>query len=284
MAAGLLPTGGARLDGRVALVTGGGQGLGQATARLLARVGAKVAVTGRTAAKLDATAAGIRAAGGVAVAVVAEVGDSQAVARSVDEATRALGPVDLLVNNAAVITPIGEPWEVDPEAWWRAFEINVGGPYLYARAVLPAMLERKGGRIVNVASNAVDLAHPRGSAYADSKAALVHWTTSLAAAVEAHGLAVFAIDPGTMPANTGMNRYLAESPEGQRYYPRFRNMAEVGGGEPPERAAQLILTLATGQADALTGRFISIHDRPDDLLAHAEAIRREGRYTLRIRR
>ena len=132
--------------------------------------------------------------------------------------------------------------------------------------------------------NAVNLAHPRGSAYANSKAALVHWTTSLAAAVEEHGIAVFAVDPGTMPATAGMNRYLAESPEGHRYYPNFRKLLEEGGGVPPERAAGLVLALATGRADALTVRFISVHDDLDDLVAHAEGIRRDDRYTLRIRR
>ena len=267
MAADPLPIGADRFDGRVALVAGGGQGLGQVTAQLLARAGAA-----------------IRAAGGTAIAIVAEASDPRSVARSVEEATRALGPADLRVNNAAVITPIGEPWDVAPEAWWRTFEINLRGPYLHARAVLPAMLERRGGRIVNAASTAVDFAHPRGSAYANSKAALVHWTTSLAAAVEERGLAVFAIAPGTMPATTGLNRYVAESPEGRRFYPVFRKLLEEGGGAPPKRAAGLPLAMATGKADALHRLFIHIRDDLDDLLARAEAIRREDRCTLRIRR
>jgi NAD(P)-dependent dehydrogenase (short-subunit alcohol dehydrogenase family) len=157
----------------------------------------------------------------------------------VADTEREVGPVDLLVNSAATITPAGPPWEVDPDEWWRSVEINLRGPLLCARAVLPGMLARRRGRVVNVISNAVNGAHPYASAYAASKSALAHFTRSLAAAAEAHGVRAFAVDPGTMTTETGMQRILRDSREGQRYYPGFqRHHAEVRQASPRARGCR----------------------------------------------
>ena len=182
----------------------------------------------------------------------ADVTDRAAVERAVAQTERALGPVDLLVNNAAVITPLGAPWEVDPDAWWRTVEVNVRGPFLCARAVLPGMLARRRGRVVNVISNAVNGVHAHASAYAASKSALAHFTRSLAAAAGPHGVAAFAVDPGSMTPETGMQRVLRDSAAGPRYYPGFQHFHAEGKGVPPARSAALIVALLVFGQDVPT--------------------------------
>ena len=142
------------LRGQVAIVTGGGRGLGRTFAHALAAAGAAVAVVARSSDELAEVVASIRELGRRATAITGDVTDRQAVEHVVHETERQLGPVDLLVNNAAILRTPGPLWEVDPDEWWRTMEVNVRGPFLCARAVLPGMIERGRGRIINVASGA----------------------------------------------------------------------------------------------------------------------------------
>ena len=100
----------------------------------------------------------------------------------VSSVTEEFGPVDILVNNAAIVTPLGYDWDIDPDAWWHTMEINLRGAYLCAHLVLPAMMQRRSGRIINVTSVAAHQVHPYATAYCTSKAALSQWTNLLAAA------------------------------------------------------------------------------------------------------
>ena len=143
-----------RLDGQVALVTGASRGLGRAFARILAAAGVTVAVAARSAAGVRTTAEEIRAQGCRAAAYELDVTDGAAVAQVVAAVTRDLGPIDLLVNNAGIMAPMGPDWLVDRDAWWRTFEVNVLGSFLCAQAVLPAMITRERGRIINISSPA----------------------------------------------------------------------------------------------------------------------------------
>jgi NAD(P)-dependent dehydrogenase (short-subunit alcohol dehydrogenase family) len=274
------------LTDQVALVTGGGRGLGRFIAQALAADGAAVAVAARTPRELNETVAAIEAAGGRAVALTVDVTDSLAVEEAVAEVERRLGPVDLLVNNAGVGGPIGPTWEVAPDEWWRAVEINLRGTFLCARAVLPGMIARRRGRIVNVASFAGVYRWPEVTAYAVSKAAVIKLTENLSVEAKDAGVRIFAVHPGILQTGLTAAAMLSDappdSPDG-RVADWFRRQVEAGQDVPPERAASLIVALARGEGDTLSGRYIeALHDLAA-LAVRAEEIRRGDLYTLRLR-
>jgi NAD(P)-dependent dehydrogenase (short-subunit alcohol dehydrogenase family) len=276
----------ADLSGQVALVTGGGRGIGRVLAQTLAAAGASVAVAARSEHELAHTLALVEEAGGQGMALPLDVTDQRAVEQAVSIVERRLGPVTLLVNNAGVSGPIGPLWEVDPEEWWRTLDINLRGSFLCAGAVLPGMAARRCGRIINIASHAGVYRWPLVSAYSVSKAALVKLTENLAVESKKLGVAVFAVHPGI--ATIGLTERALqttaplESPSG-RVMAWIRQQAEAGHAVPPERTAELIVCLASGRADALSGRYLTVHDDVDTLIARAVEIQRDDLYTLRLR-
>jgi NAD(P)-dependent dehydrogenase (short-subunit alcohol dehydrogenase family) len=230
-----------------------------------------VAVIARSADQLAETVMKITQLGVRAIAVTADVSDPGAVERMVQDVERSLGPVDLLVNNAGLAGPIGPTWETDPDDWWRCLEVNLRGPMLCSRSVLPDMIARGGGRIVNVASGAGTFAVPHLGAYVTSKTALVRLTEILALEAASHGVMVFAIEPGTV--RTEMAEFALESREGQRWLPWLDEVFRRGEDVPPVHAADLVVLLASGRADVLSGRFFTIKD---DVMGLVERARGEG--------
>lgn len=268
------------LAGQVAIVTGGGRGIGRAIARAVAAAGAAVTVTARSEDQLRETVALIEAQDGRALALTADVTDRMAVEQMMAETERRLGPVDLLVNNAGIWGAIGPTWEVDPEDWWRGVAVLLRGPFLCARTVLPGMVARHRGRIINVASSAAWRTNPSLTALGSAKAGLVRFTDSLAAELQPHGVSVFAINPGGV--RTAMTEELMTTEAGRRAYPGLDSLpAEFWS--PPERAGELCVALASGRADGLSGRFLDVNDDIAALAERVEQIQQDDLYALRRR-
>jgi NAD(P)-dependent dehydrogenase (short-subunit alcohol dehydrogenase family) len=189
--------------------------------------------------------------------------------------------VDVLVNNAGVSGVPGPIWETDPDIWWQVMDVNVKGSFLCSRAVLSGMVRRRRGRIINVASVAGAKPFAFASAYCASKAALLRFTDSLAIEVKEHGLAVFAMSPGTVRSD--MTDYLVNSDEGQKWVPWFADIFAEGRDLPPETGAKLVAFLATGKADALSGRFIQASDDVEEMVRRADTIQNNDLHSLRLR-
>ncbi len=186
------------LAGQVALITGGGRGIGAETGKQLAQRGATVVLVARTQAQLEATAAQIRDSGGKAHWFAADVSDESAMREAVQCTLGITGNIDILVNNAGFIQSVGLIKSSDPAAWWRTLEGNLKGLYLTTRLVLPPMLEQGRGQIVNVLSVAGARAFAGLSAYSCAKAAGLMFTRVLAKEVRKHGVRVMAILPGAV--------------------------------------------------------------------------------------
>jgi NAD(P)-dependent dehydrogenase (short-subunit alcohol dehydrogenase family) len=267
---------------KVALVTGGGRGLGRAFAQALAATGYAVAVVARSQAEIGETVVLVERSGGKASAFPADVTDSMAVDRAFTEVERALGPIDLLVNNAGVVGPLGPFAQGDAGAWWRTLEVNLHGQILCAHRALPGMIARQGGRIINIGSGGGATMPPYFSAYVTSKTALIRFSECLAFELKPHGIAVFAMGPGTV--RTAMSEYSLNSPEGRTWLPWFRDIFDEGRDLPPERPAALLVALASGKADILSGRYVYPADDLDRLIEEAREIEARKPYSLQIQR
>jgi 3-oxoacyl-[acyl-carrier protein] reductase len=251
-----------RLDGQVALVTGGGRGIGANIARELAAAGAHVGVAARTRAQVEHVA---REIGGVPLEV--DVTDRAAVDGMVIQAESELGPIDLLVANAGIGGPDGPTWKVDPDDWWQVLEVNVLGVHLCCSAVIPQMLERGAGRIVITGSGASYLPGARSTPYPTSKAAVGRYGETLANELVGH-IPVFVISPGLVKTEMTGDNFPDDAP-----------------WTPPELASQLVRVLASGRADALAGRYLHAeHDDIEDLIRRADEIRERDLNAIRLQR
>ncbi len=251
----------ARLDDQVAVVTGGGRGIGRAAAIRLADAGARVMVTARTESQIEETAEEIEAAGGTAGAFPADVSDWDAVRRLARETEDTLGAADIVVANAGVIEPVGDTWEVEPEAWAKNLAVNLTGVFYTVRAFLPAMVDRGAGVLVFTSSGAATHPVAGWSAYCAAKAGLDHFVRNLAAELDERELPIRAhtFYPGVV--DTSMQREIRHTSKdvfsGVDKYQRYH---QEGVLRPPEEPAALIWWLVTPMAAEFHGRPVSIDD------------------------
>lgn len=247
----------AKLSGKTAIVTGASRGIGEAIAKLFAEEGANVVCAARTVnegdhmleGSLSNTVKQIKEAGGSALAVAANVSVEEDCRHLVDQAMETWGAVDILVNNAALnyYVPI---IDYDINRWMRAFAVNVHGPFMLSRFVLPGMIERGGGAIVNVSSGAAigpgrgpyETGGRGGTMYGASKAALERFTQGLAQEVAEHNIAVTCYSPSQVVPTPGT------------VYHKLVSGTDDPRGEPPEIMAQAALLLASESPDKVNGR------------------------------
>ena len=254
----------------MAIITGGGRGIGRAIARVLAQAGAKVAVAARSRDQLDETVALINQQGGQAISFPLDVTDQAAIEAMLADTERQFGPVDLLVNNAGINFGLEPIWELPADQWWQVVEVNLRGPFLCARAVLPGMIARRRGRIINVSSGIGLAPSASYSAYSVSKAALFRLTDCLAEMTAPYNVPVFAISPGLV--RTAMADDIP-----------FYKDTPADEWVPAERSGELCAFLATGQADRLSGRYIHVTDDVQQMIQQADQIIEQDLHVLRLR-
>jgi 3-oxoacyl-[acyl-carrier protein] reductase len=255
-----------------ALVTGGGRGIGRAIALRLAKDGSRVAIAARSADELAETAA---LAGSGVTSFTADVADPEAAEALVRDVEAKVGPLDLLVNNAGITGPMAPLWECDPAEWWRCQEVNLRAPMVLCHAVVPGMIARGRGRIVNVSSGAGLRTVPNFGAYVVSKTALIRFSEQLAFELAPHGVQVFPISPGVVRTNM-VEQVRHRVAAVQSYLDEGRDVA-------PEAAAELVAFLASGRADALSGRLFSVGRDWEQMLHEAGRVRAESLYMLSLR-
>ena len=268
-----------RLEGRVALITGGGRGIGRQIALAYAEEGARLALAARTELELGETAQLVAAQFGTEVlTVIADVSDrgqvEWAVARTLDH----YGAIDVLVNNAGNIGPVGKAWENDPDEWARTIAVHLMGVYYGCHAVIPSMLQRGRGRIVNMSG----VGGPNTTAYDAAKTAIVNLTENLALELADTPITVNAISPGSI--NTRMweeTRDLSLAIGDMATYERGVQVTS-GQGASIERAAELAVFLGSDDCGTLSGRLIrAFADRFEEFPDRADEIMASEAYLLR---
>jgi len=241
-----------RLDGRVAVVTGGGGGLGEGICANLAAAGAAVAVADVTLEKAEARAAQVRTAGGTAVAVEVNVADRASVEAMARTVIGELGGVDVLVNNAAIY-PRRAWTEITEEEWDSVLATNLKGYFLCARVCVPSMVERGGGRIVNLSSVTIYGGWSHLLDYVSSKGGIVSFTRALAREIGPEGVTVNAIAPGAFPTDA---EKIHPDPEGYEAFVLESQSVKRRG--TPDDIGNLVVFLASNASSFITGQVIAI--------------------------
>lgn len=245
------------LAGRGAIITGGGRGIGEAIALELAGAGASVVLAARTADEVEGVAERCRALGATSHALVADVAEREQVEALIARSVALLGHVQVLVNAAGTYGPIGPVVDVDLDTWEQALRVNLLGTLYACHAVLPHMIERRSGSIINFSGGGAAAPLPRFSAYGVSKAAVVRLTDSLAEEVREYGIRVNAIAPGAVDTRL-QDAILAAGERAGAIHERMVALRSKGkGGTPIDVPARLALFLASDASANLTGRLIS---------------------------
>jgi NAD(P)-dependent dehydrogenase (short-subunit alcohol dehydrogenase family) len=258
------------LDGQVVVITGAGKGIGRSLALRLAADGASVGLMARTAADIDAVAAEVAGMGAPVVAEAFDVADLSAVTAFVERVSSELGAVTLLINNAGRTgdwdgTPM---WSADLDDWWGRVETNLRGPVNFVRAVVPGMVERHAGRVINVNSGAGAAGAPwTDGAYPVSKAGLFRLTDHLATTLAQAdaGVVVLDVSPGLVRTREG-NTGIPDS-----------------AYTPVERVCDLVVAVAQGRLDGWNGRYVHATDDIEHLDASTDAVVEVGGRVLRMR-
>ena len=247
---------------KVAVITGGGTGIGKQMAFLFAREGADVVVLGRVADELEVVRKEVQALSRRCLAYKVNVADETQVNAAIEASLKTLGRIDVLINNAATLGPTAPVAQTSTQSWTEEIAVNLTGSFLCCRAVLPGMMERKSGKIINITSVAGQRAYPLRSAYAVSKAGLIALTRTLAAEVGPYNIRVNAIAPGPVSGNR-MKRVIEERARGTgqsiaEIEASYLHALVLGRMVEEEDVARMALFLASKEGDNITGQVFNV--------------------------
>lgn len=271
-----------RLKEKVALVTGAGRGIGRAIALAYAKEGANLALAARSLDELEDTARTAQSLGAETCVVTVDVTEQAAVDEMVRQAQEHFQRIDVLVNNAGIVGPIGALEDNDVDSWIRTIQVNLVGVYLCCRAVIPVMAQGGGGRIINLSGSGATSAPYHLSAYGSSKAAIIRLTEILSLELADKHIQVNALGPGSI--HTRMWEDITDQAQavGDKELYQFGVQVTTGGGASIERAAELAVWLASEQSRGLSGRMIhAVADDFPSLTPQIPDIMASDRYTLR---
>ena len=273
------------LKGRTAIVTGSGTGVGRAIAVEFAREGAAVVCCARRENLLRETVDLIEKEGGEGLAVPTDITQQAQVEAMVGATLERFGRIDVLYNNAGSFRTIGAVWEVDPDDWWHDATVNLLGTMLCCRAVLPHMIARGEGVIVNMSGGGASAPLHGGSGYGCSKAGVVRLTDTLAAELEHEGFSnIIVLGTGPGLVQTEMTQLQADTPEGRKWIPSTAEYIEAGKLGAPEDCARDSVKLIRIACPELSGRVLGTGMDFDDIAARAAEIKEKDLYVMRARR
>jgi len=269
-----------KLAGKVAIITGGGRGIGKNIGLAYAREGAGVVIAARTLDEIETTAREIQHCGGASLAVQTDVSDYTSVENLISEALRNFSQIDILVNNAGVQGPIGSVGEVDREEWVNTLMVNLVGTFYCCRAVLPSMKRNRRGKIINLSGGGSVSPRPNFSAYSASKAAVVRFTETLAGELIPWSIQVNTMAPGSTPTRITERIVAGGARAGSK---EAQDAEEIlrGGGVDPERQAALAVFLASDESDGLSGRMLHTNDDWPSLIGRIAEVMATDLYTVR---
>lgn len=244
-----------QLSNRVAIITGGSRGIGKAVTKAFLREGAKVVIAARTKIEIDTTIKELKKEGTI-IGFPTDVSNREDVQKLIEQTLIKYGSIDILVNAAGIQDPIGPLTEVDIQEWINNIQINLIGTVICCKTILPIMIAKKRGKIINFSGGGATSPRPYFSAYACSKTAIVRFTETLAIEVKDYAIDVNAIAPGAIPTTMLEEIIRARNKAGEK---EFSDAVECvqKGGTSPELAAELAVFLASEYSNGLSGRLIS---------------------------
>ena len=271
------------LEGRIAIITGAGSGIGRAATLELARGGVKTVCCGRREDRLRETASLVEKAGGEALVVKTDITQKAQIDHMVSRTLERFGRIDILYNNAGSFCAVGGLWEVDADLWWQDVEVNLRGTMLCCRAVLPHMMEKGEGIIINMSGGGASGPMTRGSGYGSSKAAILRLTDTLAHELQQVGssVLVFAMDPRFN--RTEMTERLARMDNVGKWLPHVQEHLDANDRNKPEDCARTIVELIRTSTPELSGRLFHAGEDIKNIVEHADEICREDLLVLRFR-